>query len=367
MTSLTVDAATLERLAPYGFDPGALEAFRARLAGPAASNAVKGTLVPPAPEDVTPLPPLGSAARRALRQAGLELIARGEVGVVVLAGGMATRFGGVVKAVVPVLEGKSFLELKAQDIERVSRQAGGQVRPLVMSSFSTHDTILAHVREKGLLGGRLDVFPQFVSLRLTPQGGLFLDGAGQPSPYATGHGDFSFALRRSGALGRFRAGGGTLLVMSNVDNLGATVDPAMLALHRQLGAALTAEVVRKEKGDKGGAPARLDGVPQIIEGFRFPDGFDQDRIPVFNTNTFVFEAAALDRDFELPFYRVEKSVDGRPAIQFERLVGELSAFLPTRFVEVLREGPDGRFLPAKDPEELQRRLGSIAEVLRSDR
>ena len=108
-------------------------------------------------------------------------------------------------------------------------------------------------------------------------------------------------------------------------------------------------------------------MPQIIEGFRFPAGFDQDRIPVFNTNTLVFEAAALDRDFELPFYRVEKSVDGRPAIQFERLVGELSAFLPTRFVEVLREGPDGRFLPAKDPEELQRRLGSIAEVVRSDR
>jgi UTP--glucose-1-phosphate uridylyltransferase len=324
---------------------------------------VTGRLAPPEPADVTPLPPLGSAARAALRQAGLRLIARGEVGVVVLAGGMATRFGGVVKAVVPVLGEKSFLELKVDDVERVSREAGGQVRPLVMSSFSTHDTILAHVRERGLLGGRLDTFPQFVSLRLTPEGALFLDAEGRPSPYATGHGDFSFALRRSGALARFRAAGGTLLVMSNVDNLGATVDPAMLALHRELGAILTAEVVRKDAGDKGGAPARLDGVPQIIEGFRFPPAFDQDAIPVFNTNTLLFEAAALDRDFPLPFYRVEKQVDGRPAIQFERLVGELSAFLPTRFVEVRREGPDGRFLPAKDPEELRRRLAAIAEVV----
>ena len=367
MPALAVDATTQRSLAPYGFDLAALEAFRARLAGPAASNAVKGTLTPPAPEDVTPLPPLGSAARDRLRKAGQALIARGEVGVVVLAGGMATRFGGVVKAVVPVLDGRSFLQLKAEDIEKVSRAAGGQVKPLVMSSFSTHETIAAHVKEKGLFGGKLDLFPQLVSLRLTPQGELFLDTEGQPSPYATGHGDFSFALRQSGALKRFRDAGGTLLVMSNVDNLGATVDPAMLALHRELGARLTAEVVRKEKGDKGGAPARLDGVPQIIEGFRFPPGFDQDSIPVFNTNTFVFEAAALDRDFELPFYRVEKTVDGRPAIQFERLVGELSAFLPTRFVEVLREGPDGRFLPAKDPEELQRRLPSIAEVVRSAR
>jgi UTP--glucose-1-phosphate uridylyltransferase len=155
--------------------------------------------------------------------------------------------------------------------------------------------------------------------------------------------------------------------MSNVDNLGATLDPAMVALHHELKCAITAEVVRKEKGDKGGAPARLDGVPQIIEGFRFPKAFDQDSIPVFNTNTFLLDAAAIDRDFELPFYRVEKNVDGRTAIQFERLVGELTAFVPSRFVEVARTGEDGRFLPAKDPEELQRRLEDIALVARSTR
>ena len=59
-------------------------------------------------------------------------------------------------------------------------------------------------------------------------------------------------------------------MMSNVDNLGATLDPAVIGAPLARGAALTAEVVRKEKGDKGGAPARLDGRPQIIEGFRFP-------------------------------------------------------------------------------------------------
>ena len=156
-------------------------------------------------------------------------------------------------------------------------------------------------------------------------------------------------------------------MMSNVDNLGATVDPAIVGLHLERGAALTAEVVRKEPGDKGGAPARLDGRLEIIEGFRFPKGFDQDSIPVFNTNTFVLDAAAIDRDFELPYYRVEKTVDGRPAIQFERLVGELTAFLPTAFVEVDREGADGRFLPAKDPDELGRRVGSIRQVIGSRR
>jgi UTP--glucose-1-phosphate uridylyltransferase len=285
------------------------------------------------------------------------------VGVVVLAGGMATRFGGVVKAVVPVLDGASFLQIKLADVAAIAARVGRPVPTMVMSSFATHQRIVQHVADAKL--GVVDVFPQFVSVRLTPGGALFVEADGSTSAYATGHGDLTFALRRSGALERFRAAGGQYLLMSNVDNLGATLDPALVGLHVELGGHVTAEVVRKEKGDKGGAPARLDGKSQIIEGFRFPPGFDQDSIPVFNTNTFVLDAAAIDRDFELPFYKVEKTVAGKTAVQFERLVGELTAFLPTRFVEVPREGPDGRFLPAKDPDELARRLSAIAEATRS--
>ncbi len=49
---------------------------------------------------------------------------------------------------------------------------------------------------------------------------------------------------------------------------------------------------------------------------------------VFNTNTFIVDAAALlDLDFDWTYFVVEKKVDGRPAIQFERLVGELTSAL----------------------------------------
>ena len=140
-----------------------------------------------------------------------------------------------------------------------------------------------------------------------------------------------------------------------------------MGLHLSRGASITAEVVKKDPGDKGGAPARVDGTPQIVEGFRFPKGFDQDAIPVFNTNTLVLDAAAIDRDFALPFYRVEKKVEGKVAIQFERLVGELTAFVPSAFVLVERDGPDGRFQPAKDPDELARRLPQIEAIVKSDR
>lgn len=363
MKPLVVDEATKRSLAPYGFDEAQLRAFAERLGRPH-SNAVQGHLAPPLPEDVTALPALGTAERKRLRERGLALVRAGKVAPVILAGGMATRFGGVVKAVVPVLGQRTFLMLKHEDLTALGRHLGVSLPAFVMSSFATHERIEQHVQEQRLAG--VEVFPQLVSLRLTPEGELFRDENGQLSPYATGHGDLTFALRRSGVLSRFRAAGGTTLVMSNVDNLGATLDPAVIGLHDELGAAITGEVVHKGR-DKGGAPARLDGKVQIIEGFRFPEGFDQSTIPVFNTNTFVLDAAAIDRDFELPFYRVEKKVDGRTAVQFERLVGELTAFLPTRFVEVQREGPDGRFLPAKDPEELASRMAMIERVAGSAR
>ena len=339
-------------LAPWGFDEAQLKHFAGRCRE-ASSNAVKGTLTVPEARDVKPLPEPGSAEHARLSALGNEALAAGKVGVVILAGGMATRFGGVVKAVVPVLEDRTFLKLKLDDVRAVAPKAP----VFVMSSFSTHQRLLEHVRELGAHG--VEVFPQFVSLRLTPAGELFREKDGDVSPYATGHGDFSFALRRGGTLQRFRDAGGELLVMSNVDNLGATLDPAVLGAHLDAKVQLTAEVVRKAKGDKGGAPARLDGKAQIIEGFRFPPGFDQDSIPVFNTNTFVVDAAALDRDFALPFYKVEKSVEGATAVQFERLVGELTAFLETSFLEVPREGAQSRFLPAKDPAELASRLETI--------
>lgn len=358
---MKIDPALATRLAPWGFDNAQLDGFIARLAQAATSNAVTGTLTPPAADDVRLLPAPGTEAHRALAKRGRDALAAKQVGVVILAGGMATRFGGVVKAVVPVLEQRTFLQLKLDDV----RHAGAEVPVYVMSSFATHERLRQHVQE---LGARhVEVFPQFVSLRLTPEGQLFHEADGDVSPYATGHGDLTFALRQSGLLAKFRAAGGTLLMMSNVDNLGATLDPAVIGAHLERGVALSAEVVRKAKGDKGGAPARLNGTPQIIEGFRFPPGFDQDSIPVFNTNTFVMDAAAIDRDFALPFYRVEKKVDGATAVQFERLVGELTAFLPSTFLEVPREGVESRFLPAKDPDELAGRLSTIRLVAESNR
>ncbi|MBP9084575.1 MAG: UTP--glucose-1-phosphate uridylyltransferase [Kofleriaceae bacterium] len=366
LTSLDETIAALTR---YGFDAALNEHFVSRAAAPV-DNAVKGQLRPIPDDAMSALPALGTPQRARLRQLGCDLIKANKVGVVILAGGMATRFGGVVKAVVPARGNHSFLELKHQDIATLAASLGAQIPTLVMSSFATHDVIEAHIVERRLrttTNLRLDVFPQMSALRLTPDGQLFRDASGALSPYATGHGDLSFALRASGQLARFRDAGGTTLFMTNVDNLGATLDPAMIALHHELGAAITVEVVSKLPGAVGGAPALCDGVPQIIEGFRFPRDFDQSQIAVFNTNTLMLDAAAIDRDFALPYYRVEKQVDGVTVVQFERLVGELTAFVPSRFVRVAQAGADCRFLPIKEPADLARHRALIERIATSRR
>ena len=101
-----------------------------------------------------------------------------------------------------------------------------------------------------------------------------------------------------------------------------------------------------------------------MESFRFPKTFNEDQIPVFNVNSFVLDAEAIDRDFPLSWFVVRKKVAGQEAIQFEHLVGELTAFLPTQCLHVDREGADGRFQPVKDPEELTRRAPRIEAMLR---
>jgi len=368
MASQEIDAHTAQLLQRYGFEDIPFESLKGRLARGelgATQNRITGAVEPPDEGDLQALPPLGGDVRRALGERGEEAMRRGEVAAVILAGGMATRFGGVVKAAVEVLNGKSFLELKLEDIRGVAERADATIPVYLMTSFATDEAIRQMAEPLSTERCPIKTFPQFISLRVTPQGELFRDQSGALSPQAPGHGDLTFALRRSGILKDFRDRGGRVLMMSNVDNLTATLDPAIIGAHIESGAALTAEMAPKEPGDKGGAPARVDGKAQIVEAFRFPEDFDQERIPVFNTNTFVLDAEAIDTDFPLTWFAVNKTVDGKPAVQFERLVGELTAFLDPAFLRVERHGPDARFQPIKTPDDIDKELPDIVKALKA--
>ena len=146
MSSVTIDEETSALLARYGFDQALFERLQSRLrqgkAG-ADDNVLRGQVEPPRKDDLYALPPADSAAFASLRAVGERAIAAGEVGVVILAGGMATRFGGGVKAAVEVLPGWSFLGLKLADVKRVSRELGARIPVYLMVSFATHQVVEA--------------------------------------------------------------------------------------------------------------------------------------------------------------------------------------------------------------------------------
>jgi len=108
---------------------------------------------------------------------------------------------------------------------------------------------------------------------------------------------------------------------------------------------------------------RVEGRLGLLEGPQFPSDFDQDRIEVFNTNTTTLALDALDRDFDLPWLYVRKSVDGRAAVQLERLYHQVSWELETTYLVVPRSGPRGRFFPVKEPADLEAERPALREML----
>lgn len=359
----SLPADTRRRLDGYGFDPDWFirQAERMRGRGPA-DNVVHGKVTPPEPEDVADLPSPGSAERARLEEKGLEALAAGRCALVVLAGGMATRMGGVVKALVDAVPGRTFLDLRLAGHRAMEEKVGREIPFWLMTSHATEEATQAALDDR-LDGYHVATFPQMVSLRLDPDGHLFFDDEGQPSEHAPGHGDLPEALQRSGLLDEFISRGGEYVTTANLDNIGATIDPALVGMHMDTGADLLCEVADKEGSDKGGIPARLDGRPLILEEFRIPPEFDDDQVRMFNTNTFHFRATALrDLDIDWTYFVVEKEVDGRPAIQFERLINEAAAHLDTAFVRVPRRGAESRFLPVKDEEALEARREQLEKV-----
>ncbi len=375
MTAYGLHPATQRLLADFAFDARMFETLKDQFCS--------GTLTPDshrlgpnvAPLDsshISPLPEPQSPTWRILEKRGRAAIQQGQVAAVILAGGMATRFDSKVKAAVEVLKGHRFLDLKLRDIRLQAARCGGPIPVFIMTSFATDAAVRALLPDDGPAPGHggargpeksqgpEETFAQSVLLRLDDQGALFRTHEGDASPYAPGHGDLLLVLKRSGFLERFANKGGRYLYISNVDNLTATMDPAVLAAHLDLGQPVGLEVTETKPGDRGGSPWCVDGKPQIVEAFRLPSS---SRTHLFNTNSLMLSVEAALAPPPLSWFAVEKQIDGRRAIQFERLVGEVSAFLPCHFLKVPRTGPKGRFLPVKDPETLQNQRAEIRAAL----
>ncbi len=348
-------AETLGLLKEHGFDPEWLTAQADFSRSRQRTNVVSGNITLLDEAQILSVPAPGTAEEKRCKDLGETALSEGRCALSVLAGGMATRMGGVVKALVPAAGGKTFLELRLAEQQALKKRYGALPPLWLMTSHATHRDIEIALEQAGNPAG-VSLFRQGLSVRLTEEGEVFRTADGKPSLHATGHGDFVDCLKKSGLLKEFVTGGGTYVLSTNLDNLGGGLDPVLIGMHLSQECAVTSEVVDKEQDDRGGIPVRLDGKPVVLEEFRLPPGFDPSKVRVFNVNSFAFDASQLlDLEMEFTFFEVKKNVEGQTGVQYERLINEVTFHLPTQYVRVPRVGAASRFLPVKDHAELKLR------------
>lgn len=297
-----------------------------------------------------------------------------------LNGGLGTSMGlERAKSLLPVKDGKTFLDLIAEQIELLRSKTGSNVRFVLMNSFSTSADTKAHLsKEHAELVGEPDVeLLQNASLKIDAS--TLLPASYPPNPELEwcppGHGDIYPSLLGTGLLSRLRAAGIKHLFVSNSDNLGATLDLRILTWFASSNAPFAMEVAERTSSDtKGGHLARRlsDGRLVLRESAMCPDAdkaaFENIAThKYFNTNNLWVSLDALDASLTknggvlpLPLIKNKKTVNPRDAttekvFQLETAMGAaIECFDGAQALVV----PRSRFAPVKTCNDLL--------VLRSD-
>ena len=146
-----VDAGTRAMLERHAFDADTFDRLRAELVAGTLTpglNVVRGRRRGPAARRPHPDAAPASRGFDEAFAAGTEALRAGSIATVVLAGGMATRFGGGVKAVAAAIDGRSFLEVKLGETRRLADALDCTIPEALMTSFATDDAIGAHLAER---------------------------------------------------------------------------------------------------------------------------------------------------------------------------------------------------------------------------
>jgi UDP-N-acetylglucosamine/UDP-N-acetylgalactosamine diphosphorylase len=226
---------------------------------------------PPAPARPLPRDP------DALRQ-GEELLARGEVAAVTVAGGQGTRLGfDGPKGAYPVgpVSGHSLFEHFAACLRAAERTYGKPVPWLLMTSFANHAATVALFEANarfGLPAGTVHFMPQGRLPCLTPEGHLVLADKHRLAMAPDGHGGLLQALSGTGLLERMRAQGIRQLSCFQVDNpMLRCIDPVFLGMHARAGADVSTKSIAKVRDDEGlGNFCIAGGKLCVIEYSDFP-------------------------------------------------------------------------------------------------
>ncbi|MEA2288621.1 MAG: UTP--glucose-phosphate uridylyltransferase, partial [Solirubrobacteraceae bacterium] len=287
--------------------------------------------------------------------------------VIKLNGGLGTSMGMTgPKSLVEVKDGLTFLDIIVRQVLGLRERTGARLPLVLMDSFSTRDASLAALERHPDIAA--DVPADFLQNKVPKIGAddlMPVDWPDDPTlEWAPpGHGDLYAALVTSGMLEELLGAGYRWAFVSNADNLGAVLDPRILAWVAAEEIPFVMEVADRTEADrKGGHVARRSGGGLVLrEVAQTPDedleAFqDISRHRFFNTNSLWVDLEALrdrlDRGegaLGLPMIVNRKTVDpsdpsSPAAIQLETAMGAaIDVFEGARALRV----PRSRFAPVK--------------------
>jgi UTP--glucose-1-phosphate uridylyltransferase len=256
---------------------------------------------------------------------GLEALA--STALVKLNGGLGTSMGlDGPKSLIEVRPGLTFLDIVARQVEALARNRGTRVPLVLMNSFRTEAESLARLSAYPGLSG--SIRPSFLQHKVPKVDAHELRPASRPTDpelewCPPGHGDLYAAIVTSGVLEELLHAGIRWVFVSNVDNLGAALDPCILGYLASESIPFLMEVTDRTAADrKGGHLAELPtGRLTLREIAQTPadelEAFqDIQRHRYFNTNNLWIDLVALkgllaahDQIVPLPVIRNEKTVD----------------------------------------------------------
>ena len=228
--------------------------------------------------------------RRLAAEEGERMLTRGEVAVVVVAGGQGTRLGfDGPKGTFPIgpVSRASLFQIHAEKILALSRRHGHPLPLYVMTSPENHDATTRFFAEHDQFGlPRVRMFTQGQMPAVDRVSGkILLAEKGRVALSPDGHGGTLSALAQPGPNGglsclqEMRTLGVRTIFYYQVDNPFVQIaDPAFLGLHHAAASEVSFKVIEKlAPEEKLGVVVRIDGVPQVIEYSNLPPALAEAR------------------------------------------------------------------------------------------
>ncbi|KAJ8248068.1 hypothetical protein GJAV_G00237900 [Gymnothorax javanicus] len=297
-----------------------------------------------------------------------------KLAVVKLNGGLGTSMGCKgPKSLISVRSENTFLDLTVHQIQHLNKTYNTDVPLILMNSFNTDEDTTKILQKYTHHGVKIHTFNQSRYPRINRESllpvatDMGMTGENADVWYPPGHGDIYASLYNSGLLDQLIAEGKEYIFVSNIDNLGATVDLHILnhLMSQPNGkrCEFIMEVTDKTRADvKGGTLIQYDGKLRLLEIAQVPkahvDEFKSvSKFKIFNTNNLWISLPAIKRlqvqtatDMEIIVNPKLQTIDGGlNIIQLETAVGAaIKSFDHALGINV----PRSRFLPVKTTSDL---------------